>query len=178
MDTRNLPYCILINGPSSAGKTGLARKLQGQLPVVFLYFGIDAVLYSLPPQDLDAMMVGRRIDRAEYSYQNLEQGFYNAVAGLLAAGNRLIVDNALISKAQRAQFERATAGYKVLRVGVSCDLKGLEHRELQRGDRAIGTARYEADKVHVGLKYDLMIDTTNGDIQTGIDDILGYILEG
>jgi chloramphenicol 3-O phosphotransferase len=36
----------------------------------------------------------------------------------------------------------------------------LEARERARGDRLIGLARWQLDRVHVGVAYDLEIDTT------------------
>ena len=36
----------------------------------------------------------------------------------------------------------------------------LEAREIARGDRAIGLARWQFDKVHRGMTYDFEIDTS------------------
>ena len=35
----------------------------------------------------------------------------------------------------------------------------LEAREQARGDRALGLARWQHERVHLGLDYDLEIDT-------------------
>ena len=37
----------------------------------------------------------------------------------------------------------------------------LETRERERGDRLIGLARWQFDRIHRGKRYDLEIDTSN-----------------
>lgn len=39
---------IFLNGPSSSGKTCLARELQEQLSDYYLYFGVDAFITMMP----------------------------------------------------------------------------------------------------------------------------------
>lgn len=39
---------VLLNGTSSAGKTGLAKALQRRLPAPALSVGIDTVVLALP----------------------------------------------------------------------------------------------------------------------------------
>lgn len=155
------PQCILLNGTSSSGKTSLAHALQECLPVLFLNFSIDSVLYALPPSDLSVMIKGQPITRGEYNYGRLVEGFHAAAAGLLATGNRLIMDNALTRPAWKASFDAAVASHSILRVGVFCDQEVARQRELSRGDRAVGTVDNEVPLVHEGMVYDLTVDTTN-----------------
>ena len=44
-------------------------------------------------------------------------------------------------------------------VGLFAPLDVLEQRERDRGDREPGLARWQFDRVHRGLTYDLEIDT-------------------
>jgi chloramphenicol 3-O phosphotransferase len=44
-------------------------------------------------------------------------------------------------------------------VGLFAPLDVLEQRELERGDRDIGLARWQHRRVHAGIRYDLEIDT-------------------
>ena len=44
-------------------------------------------------------------------------------------------------------------------MGVTAPLDILEQREKKRGDRKIGSARWQAERVHTGVEYDLMVDT-------------------
>jgi len=159
-DADPYPRCILLNGTSSSGKTSLAKALQELFPVVFLNFSIDSILYALPQSDLAAMINGTPIRRVEYRYDRLVDGFNAAVAGLLASGNRLIVDNALTRPEWKAAFDEAVAGHKTFRIGVTCEPEEARKRELKRGDRAIGTVDRELPLVHEGMAYDLVVDTT------------------
>ena len=159
-DADPYPRCILLNGTSSSGKTSLAKALQELLPVVFLNFSIDSVLYTLPQSDLEAMIKGAPIRRGEYRYDRLVDGLNAAVAGLLASGNRLIVDNAITRPEWKAAFDEAVAGHRTFRIGVTCEPEEARKRELKRGDRAIGTVDRELPLVHEGMAYDLVVDTT------------------
>jgi len=49
--------------------------------------------------------------------------------------------------------------YDVYFVGVKCPLAELERREIARGDRQVGFARWQFDRVHRYGAYDLEIDT-------------------
>ena len=44
-------------------------------------------------------------------------------------------------------------------VGVRCHAAVAEARELQRGDRTIGQARDQAERVHRGVRYDMVVET-------------------
>lgn len=168
-----LPRCILVNGPSSSGKTTIVKALQDRLPVVMLGFGIDAILYGLPPSDLASMIAGRDITRREYDYDRLVDAHHAAARALLETGCRVILDTGLLCQAHRTSFETAVRGFDTFRIGVTCHLAELDRRELTRGDRAVGSARWEADIVHQGMSYDLMLDTT----KTGVDDHVNRVLE-
>jgi chloramphenicol 3-O phosphotransferase len=37
----------------------------------------------------------------------------------------------------------------------------IERREQARGDRTLGLARWQYDKVHAGMAYDLELDTSD-----------------
>ena len=156
----HLPRCILLNGTSSSGKSTIARELQERLPVLYLNFSIDSVLYALPPSDLQAMIKGQPITRSEYEYDRLVRGFHAAISGLLGAGNRVIVDNAITRDAWRDDFDAAVAPYPCFRVGVMCDIEVARQRERVRRDRAIGTVDREFHRVHRRMGYDLEVDTT------------------
>jgi chloramphenicol 3-O phosphotransferase len=50
--------------------------------------------------------------------------------------------------------------FELFRVGVFAPLDVLETRERERGDRLIGLARWQYDRVHKGMRYDLEIDAS------------------
>ena len=73
----------------------------------------------------------------------------------------VILDEVVLEDQFRDDWKAALAGCDVFRVGVHCALPELERREVERGDRLIGQARGQFDLVHVGMSYDLEVDTTS-----------------
>ncbi|MGO4842853.1 hypothetical protein AB4144_62330, partial [Rhizobiaceae sp. 2RAB30] len=49
--------------------------------------------------------------------------------------------------------------FGLCRVGVFAPLDVLEDRERRRGDRLIGLARWQYERVHRDMVYDLEVDT-------------------
>ena len=50
--------------------------------------------------------------------------------------------------------------FELFLVGVFAPLDVLEARERERGNRLIGLARWQYDRVHKDMKYDLEVDTS------------------
>jgi chloramphenicol 3-O phosphotransferase len=83
----------------------------------------------------------------------------HAIAAMAAQGNNLIVDDVLLGEDKAADYAQLLRPFDVFRVGVFAPLNVLEARERQRGDRLIGLARWQYDRVHTGIEYDLEVDT-------------------
>lgn len=60
----------------------------------------------------------------------------------------------------RAAYADLLSPFAVFMVGVFAPLDVLEARELRRDDRLIGLARWQYDRVHKDMSYDLEIDTS------------------
>ncbi|MGH9056868.1 MAG: phosphotransferase-like protein, partial [Acidimicrobiales bacterium] len=60
----------------------------------------------------------------------------------------------------RERLASALAGLPVVWVGVRCDPEVATARERRRSDRVGGMARLQAARVHEGVLYDLVVDTT------------------
>ncbi len=71
----------------------------------------------------------------------------------------MIVDEVLLG-AEKAEYADLLAPFDLFRVGVVAPLDVLEERERLRGDRLIGLARAQYDTVHMGITYDLTVDTS------------------
>ena len=170
--TRDLPLAILLNGPSSAGKSTLVGALQNRFRTMFLGFGIDSILYALPPADLAAMKAGRPINREGYTYDLLVEAHHAAIRAVLESGCRVIVDTALLRPAHRIGFDTAVKGFDTFRIGVTCNPDELDRRERERGDRPIGSGRREAGIVHDEMLYDLVVDTTDTLVDVLLDQVL------
>nr|WP_234335798.1 chloramphenicol phosphotransferase CPT [Streptomyces sp. NRRL S-1022] len=157
---------ILLNGGSSAGKSGIVRCLQEVLPGPWLAFGIDSLVDALPRRLRGA---DGGIEFAEdggvhvgAGFRAVEAAWREGVAATARAGAGIVVDDVFLGGAASQQrWRKALAGLAVLWVGVRCDPEVAAARELARGDRAPGMAAAQAGPVHRGVEYDLEVDTTH-----------------
>lgn len=148
---------ILLNGPSSAGKSTLARAIQDAMDEPFLRFSLDLFLFGgnvLPARRDPNGAFSRTVIRPR-----LFAGFYGCIGALLAAGNDLIVDHIIETEDDLAALRRALAPHESFFVGVHCPIDVLEAREQARGDRRVGDARRDLTFVHTVTPYDAEVDT-------------------
>lgn len=172
---RGLPGCgyrgavatrvIVLNGGSSSGKSGIARCLQAVLPDPWLTLRVDALIQAMPASlrtsaegiDLAAdggVSVGPQ-------FRALEAAWIHGVGAMARAGARVIVDEVFLGGAASQQrWTTALGDLPVLWVAVHCDATIAAGRETARGDRVVGMAVAQAEKVHRGVVYDLRVDTT------------------
>lgn len=147
---------IIINGPSSSGKTSLALALQRQLDVPFIRFSFDLFLdHKSLPSD--------QIRSGSFSWEQMRpsvfRGLHQCLPALATAGNNVIFDHIIETRAWLHELITMVAPLDVFFVGVHCSLPELERREAQRGDRRPGEARRDLETVHGITSYDLEIDS-------------------
>jgi chloramphenicol 3-O phosphotransferase len=162
---------IFLNGVGSAGKSSIARALQDITATPYLHVAMDSFLDMLPARYWENHADGfsftpveghggiaLQINTGEVAARAL-RGMRRAVAALAAQGNNLIVEDVMLDDTW-PDYQALLAPFDVSLVGVFAPLAVLEERERQRGDRMIGLARWQYDRVHQGMKYDLTIDTS------------------
>lgn len=156
---------IILNGASSSGKSSIARALQRQLPEPWLVTGVDHLIDMLPdaltadPDGLTFADDGQITVGAEY--QRLDMAWKQGVIAMARHGAPVIVDEVLLSGGVgQGRWRAALNEMPAFWAGVRCDLPELIAREQRRGDRIAGMAATQADIVHVGMAYDLVVDTT------------------
>jgi chloramphenicol 3-O phosphotransferase len=93
-------------------------------------------------------------------FARLMSGMRRAVAALAAEGNSLVVDDVMLGGGEADDYRRRLEGVDLRFVGLFAPLDVLETRERQRGDRALGLAHWQFDRVHQGVTYDLELDTS------------------
>jgi chloramphenicol 3-O phosphotransferase len=156
---------IMLNGGSSAGKTGIVRCLQAILPDPWLATGVDRLIESMPatlrsPESIDFAADGTVVLGPEFD--RLQHAWMAGVAATAAAGAPVIVDDVFLGGAHSQQRWRAVlVGLEVLWAGVRCDAEVAAGREISRGDRVRGMAAAQAGVVHRGVVYDVEVDTTH-----------------
>ncbi len=147
---------IIINGPSSSGKTTLALAVQQEIDLPFIRFSFDLFLdhQALP---LAQMRSGK------FAWQDMRpavfRGLHHSLAALALSGNNVIFDHIIETRAWLAELLALLSGLDVFFVGVHCSLAELERREMARGDRHPGEARRDLETVHGITTYDLEINS-------------------
>lgn len=150
---------VVLNGASSSGKTTIARAFQELAPRLFLNVSIDSILYALPPDVLARMKRGETQVR-EVRFLELVRAFCACVRELAALGHDLVIDHAVTTREEADLLVAAVAPYRVLWVGVQCPAGVLTERERARGDRRLGLAAAQCERVHQWFAYDVVIDTS------------------
>lgn len=165
------PVSIIIHGPSSSGKTSLARSLQALWPDPLFHVDLDA---------FELMSEGTRLSGWEERRQAFRLHCANLQATLrniAATQFSLVLDFVLRDSAQFTRCLDALSGRPVYVVGVRCDLEVMESRERQRGDRDIGLSRAQFAHSEYSRSYDVVIDTTRLTPEDGAKLIWKFVAE-
>jgi chloramphenicol 3-O phosphotransferase len=183
---------IYLNGPSSAGKSTLARALQERLAAPYLHLSIDALIEQMPAKLND--WTGER-PAPGYSFQPIVAAdgstVYRVVAGeygrrigpaframvvaLARCDQNLIIDDIAFGAEQLQAWRDCLGEFVVLWVGITASPETLAARERARGDRLAGSARDQLARVHHGVSYDLLLDTTDLSIADAVERIVARI---
>ena len=143
---------ILLNGPSSSGKSALAKALQTLIEEKrgerFEIVSIDDYLPMSGTEPIfedDVFAVNGSL-----------------CAGMLAAldaSSGVILDHVITSERIFAQFREALKPHPITTVRVTCALAVLRQREAARQDRCPGSAEASDRYLYPKDGYDLTLDT-------------------
>ena len=143
---------ILLNGPSSSGKSTLAKALQ------VLIEKKRAERYEVV--SIDDFMTN---DPMETIYEDdvfeISGDMCRRAVEIMEAGSGVIVDHVITSERIFSQLKEATQAYCLRTVRVACPLQVLREREQERGDRCPGSAEVSEKYLFPKDGYDLEIDT-------------------
>lgn len=167
---------ILLNGPTSGGKTTLAKAIQHLDERPWLSLGIDSMIDMMPTKywaggskqkegfcftevnDDDG--TDMRIEMGDFG-KRLGSAIADIACLLDKKGFNLIIDEVLVSSDSIKNYANKFSNCVVYFISVFCDLKLIEEREILRGDRCVGSARDQVKRCHLSVKhYDLEIDTS------------------
>ncbi|WP_030242042.1 chloramphenicol phosphotransferase CPT [Streptomyces sp. NRRL S-350] len=164
---------IVLNGGSSSGKSSIARRLQELLPEPWLHLGADTMVAALPERlrsgdggdGIGGLEAGDGTVEVGPVFAALDAAWTAGVAAMARAGARIVVDEVFLgTTASQARWRAALEGLDVLWVGVRCDPAVAAAREAARGDRVPGMAAAQAESVHRGVSYDLVVDTSRATV--------------
>ena len=158
---------ILLNGPSSSGKSTLSKALQKLLKDHHQSYEIV---------DIDDYM---KIATDETIYEDdvfeISNDMNSAVKEYLKDHDGVIVSHVITSERIYVEFLNMAKVYKLIKVHVSCPLKVLLNREKERGNRCKGSAKDSYTYLYPKEGYDVTIDTSKATLEENTLRILKVI---
>lgn len=193
---------IILNGPSSSGKTSIQKAIQELASEEYLRIGIDGFFDALiETPDLSRFQVEKKFDQYTHDGQYIRGielthdkdgnpivplkigpagdriifGMHRAIRGYAEAGNNIVVDYILYKPEWAPDLRDVLKDQNVFYVKVTAPLDVIEMREKIRNTSPVGHARSHYDTVHQGMLYDLEIDTSKLKPEESAQIILEYI---
>lgn len=180
---------ILLNGPTSSGKTSIVRAIQNISDRMWIHIGIDTFIGMLHSKFCENgekakegfLFTQSKNDKGQFVTEitssamgkKLAESIPDTVALLSNRGFDVMVDECLFDDEIEC-YKEVLKGHDVCYVGVMCDLETLEQREKDRGDRILGCARGMFDRLHK-TTYDLTVNTAEMDAMACAKKILEFI---
>ena len=140
---------VVLNGPSSAGKTTLAMALREARSPRAAVVSVDQFFACVAPQHPDNWRL----------FAALTEATFAAAASFAKSGFDVVVDTVFERADCLVMATSALAGLRYHLVGVTCALEVLEARERLRGDRRPGQARDQHVRVLENAPHELTLDT-------------------
>jgi chloramphenicol 3-O phosphotransferase len=160
---------IVLHGPTSAGKTSLAKALQANGPRPAFHVSLDAFVTMSNRADM------RDDDERDEAYRLHCQNLRATLARIAGTQFDLIVDLVLRDEAELAACLAALSGRPTCLVGVRAPLNVLELRERSRPDRGSGMAREQVAHPAYYRSYDLTVDTSTCSPEEGAAAIRRFV---
>ena len=142
---------VLLNGPSSAGKSSIANELKQQLSRC----GVDPVIISID----DYMKIGTDEEIWEDDVFEVMPDMCGDITPALRQGKWVIADHVITSARIYEALLDAADGYRTVKVLVTCSLEILRKREKERRNRFAGSAETSLQYLYPKEGYDLRIDS-------------------
>lgn len=178
---------IYINGPSSSGKTTLAKALQEKLAKPFLHLSIDKMIGMMPlkmncfdnfRETLGFWWKKEGVDSSKVTLKAgpfgkmVSSSFRKVAKSLAEEGHNLIIDDVSFHE-ELIEWKEALRPYDTLYVELTCSQEELLAREKERGDRMIGSAAEQAARMSGINGYDIRLDSGT----FGPDELAQMIME-
>jgi chloramphenicol 3-O phosphotransferase len=163
--TRPTGQIVVLNGPSSAGKTTLARAVRARLGPTSAAVSLDQFYPFVHPAAPNGWQLFSTLTEATF-----------ATAVSLAEGGLTVIVDTVFERPESLWTARHAIGRRRHHlVAVTCPLEALEARERARGDRRPGQARQQHERVLQGATYDLIVDTDLQSLEECVDRIVALL---
>lgn len=159
---------ILLNGPSSSGKSTLAKELQTCIKESRNEeYGIVSI------DDFLVMDVHRNIYEEDVFDVSSQIG--EKLKEILKNQKGAIVDHVITSERIFHQFMKDVSGCSVILIHVTCPVQELMKRERERRNRCIGSAEASFEYLYPKDGYDLTIDTFELSAKECVGEIISLL---
>ena len=148
------PTAIVLHGPTSAGKSSIAKALQATAPVPAFHISLDAFVTMSNRRDMRS-----DAERAQ-AYGIHCENLRSTLARVMQTHFDIVLDLVLLDEIPDGCMFDALRGRPTYVVRVWAPLDVLEERERSRDDRAPGMAREQVDHPAYCRAYDLELDTS------------------
>jgi len=145
---------IVLHGPTSAGKSSLARALQDSSETPVFHITLDAFVEMSRRRDMrsdDELKQALRLH-----YLNLK----STLKRVAASQFEIVLDLVLRDTTVLDELFSALAPRRIYFIGVTCPLHVLEERERGRPDRGEGMARSQFGHPAYSRPYSMRVDTS------------------
>ncbi|WP_274648832.1 chloramphenicol phosphotransferase CPT family protein [Paenibacillus humicola] len=172
---------VLLNGTSSSGKTSISIELVNQKEILFHHLSIDDFFKNFnefidkkfpdfkPKREVDDQVIAQIIFDPIMSY------YYSTIKLFSEMGLNVIADTVIDNDKRFNECLDVFFDQPTLFIGVICSKEELIRREKIRGDRQIGLASSQFDKVYCFNEYDLEVDTEELNPIECAEKILSFI---
>jgi chloramphenicol 3-O phosphotransferase len=180
---------LVLDGPSSVGKSTTLEALQRRWPVEqsgpLVAAGLDATRALLGPGGRGRW--AELIDRIEPSVagrpphfrygplgRELVSGMHRVAATWARSGFDVGLDHCIVDTAMLADLRRACDGVPLLVIGMTCDPVVLDDRELDRRDVVEGRSASQRAAV-LEVKHEAVIDTTEATTDEVVAEVMAIV---
>ena len=159
---------VVLNGPSSAGKSTTAAAFQVLMPEPWWHTGMDTLSAMLPSDEGKRALCG--VDR-------FVTVMHRFVADLAWQGHDVIYETGFLEPAWVEDFRRQTVGLRVFPVEFEIGLAEIRTRERSRLDRPDGYSEVSYDRVLRPFPWALRLDAERLDPPTRAHVVARYVAE-
>jgi chloramphenicol 3-O phosphotransferase len=145
---------ILLNGPSSSGKSTLSKALQAWIAEQ------SGQRYGIISID-DYMKISTEETIYEDDVYDIAADMCKGALELLKTAPGVVIDHVITSERIFCQLNQMLGEYPICYVHVSCPLEVLLEREFARKNRCLGSAESSYTYLFPKDGYDITVDTSS-----------------
>jgi chloramphenicol 3-O phosphotransferase len=163
------PNAVVLHGPTSSGKSSLARALQANAVIPAFHISLDAFVTMANRGDM------RSGEERDLAYHVHCENLRSTLARVAKTDFEIILDLVLRDTAEFDACLRALSPRPTYVIRVWAPLSVLEAREQTREDRGVGMAREQFEHPAYKRTYDAEVDTSTCTAAQGAAAIRNFL---